>query len=67
MTAMSKNSNEQQQKTDLKKSANDALADFALEIFERARQLQHERTGLLSNQDTMKMAALEYFAMGLTY
>ena len=64
---MSNNNNNNRQKPDLtKRSANDALADFALEIFERVRQLQHERTGLLSSQNAVKMAAMEYFEIGLT-
>jgi hypothetical protein len=40
-------------------SNNEVLADFALQIFERARQLQHERTGLMSNKDAMEKASLE--------
>lgn len=59
------NEQRQQKATNLIKTANESLADFALEVFERARQLQNQRTGLMSNQDAMKMASIEYFAKGL--
>lgn len=44
---------------------NEALADFALQIFERARQLQHERSGLMSNSDSMEKASLEVAARAI--
>lgn len=44
---------------------NDVLAEFALQLFERSRELQKQRSGLLSNRDAMKMASFQAFAKGV--
>jgi len=40
---------------------NEILAHFSLQIFKRARELQKQRTGLMSDNDAMSKASLEVF------
>ena len=62
-TAMSNNNNSSSNNdlTKNNKSASERLANFSLQVFERTRQLQRERTGLLLNQDGMKIAVMQCF------
>lgn len=41
------------------------LASFHIAIYGRARELQCQRTGLLSNSDSIRIATFEHFAAGL--
>ena len=41
------------------------LANFNLEVYSRARQLQNLRSGLLSNSDALRTATFEHFSKGL--
>ncbi len=45
-----------------RKATNEALAEFHLEIFSRDRQLQLDRSGLLSNSDAIRIATFKHFS-----
>jgi hypothetical protein len=45
-----------------RKASNEAIAEFHLEIFSRGRQLQLDRSGLLSNSDAIRIATYEHFS-----
>jgi hypothetical protein len=47
------------------KEANEALAEYHLEVYSRARQFQAMRSGLLSNEDAIRIATFEHFSKGL--
>jgi hypothetical protein len=51
--------------SNIRKAKNEDLAEFHLAVFSRARQLQHERTGLLSNENAIRAATWEYFMGGV--
>lgn len=51
---------QQQQRT-----RDEELADFHIAVYSRARELQFQRTGLLSNSDAVRIATFEHFCAGM--
>lgn len=57
--------NDNNSKSYNRKSRDEALVEYHLDVYSRARQLQAMRSGLLSNEDAIRIATFEHFSKGL--
>ena len=59
------NNNSNSNTNNKKSLSTEDLANFNLEVYSCARQLQNLRSGLLSNSDALRTATFEHFSKGL--